>query len=147
EGITYREEFHDQTGVQEAVIIETPDKTKNPAVTVKDTSPLLQDLTGNTYNLPVAPRLVVKNVSRVIAGEPLAQIPRIVGRTRDITGGLPRVTELFEARNPSSPATVTEIDGVVSYGGIKRGNREILIESKDGTQRRYLVPLSKHILV
>src|SRR5205823_3988006 len=83
----------------------------------------------------------------ILAGQPLAKIPRNVGKTRDITGGLPRVTELFEARNPSNPAVVSEIDGVVTYGTIKRGNREIYIESKDGTKKKYLVPLSKHILV
>ena len=77
----------------------------------------------------------------------LAKIPRNTGKSRDITGGLPRVTELFEARNPSNPAVVTEIDGVVTYGGIKRGNREVFIESKDGIKKRYLVPLSKHFLV
>jgi DNA-directed RNA polymerase subunit beta' len=147
EGITYREEFDEQTGFQEAVIIETRDKAKNPAVVVKGKSRLLKDQTEKSYNLPVGARLVVKNGAVVKSGQPLAKIPRIVGKTRDITGGLPRVTELFEARNPSNPATVSEIDGVVSYGGVKRGNREILIESKDGTQRRYMVALSKHILV
>jgi DNA-directed RNA polymerase subunit beta' len=81
------------------------------------------------------------------AGQILVKIPRTMGKSRDITGGLPRVTELFEARNPSNPAIVSEINGVVSYGGIKRGNREIYIESKDGVKKRYLVPLSKHILV
>ena len=147
EGITYREEFDEQTGFQEAVIIDTRDKTKNPAVVVKGKSKLLKDQTEKSYNLPVGARLVVKNGIKVRAGQPLAKIPRVVGKTRDITGGLPRVTELFEARNPSNPATVSEIDGVVSYGGVKRGNREILIESKDGVQRRYMVTLSKHILV
>ena len=147
EGITYREEFDEQTGFQEAVIIDTRDKTKNPAIVVKGKSKLLKDQTEKFYNLPVGARLVVKNGVKVKSGQPLAKIPRIVGKTRDITGGLPRVTELFEARNPSNPATVSEIDGVVSYGGVKRGNREILIDSKDGIQRRYMVNLSKHILV
>lgn len=147
EGITYREEFDEQTGFQEAVIIDTRDKTKNPAVVVKGKSKLLKDQTEKFYNLPVGARLVVKNGLKVKSGQPLAKIPRVVGKTRDITGGLPRVTELFEARNPSNPATVSEIDGVVSYGGVKRGNREIMIESKDGVQRRYMVTLSKHILV
>jgi DNA-directed RNA polymerase subunit beta' len=147
EGITYREEFDEQTGFQEAVIIETRDKTKNPAVVVRGKSNLLKDQSEKSYNLPVGARLVVKNGAKVRSGQPLAKIPRVVGKTRDITGGLPRVTELFEARNPSNPATVSEIDGVVSYGGVKRGNREILIESRDGTQRRYMVALSKHILV
>ncbi len=147
EGITYREEFDEQTGFQESVIIETRDKTKNPSIVVTGKSTLLKDQTEKGYNLPVGARLVVKNGAAVKAGQPLAKIPRVVGKTRDITGGLPRVTELFEARNPSNPATVTEIDGVVSYGGVKRGNREIHIESRDGTQRRYMVALSKHILV
>jgi len=147
EGITYREEFDEQTGFQESVIIETRDKTKNPALVVKGKSTLLKDSTEKGYNLPVGARLVVKNGASIKAGQPLAKIPRVVGKTRDITGGLPRVTELFEARNPSNPATVSEIDGVVSYGGVKRGNREIHIESRDGTQRRYMVALSKHILV
>ncbi|MGA0556158.1 DNA-directed RNA polymerase subunit beta' [Larkinella sp. VNQ87] len=147
EAITYREEFDEQTGFQEMVIIESRDKTKNPAIIVKGTSTLLEDTTEKGYNLPVSARLVVKNGQDIKAGQPVAKIPRNVGKTRDITGGLPRVTELFEARNPSNPAVVSEIDGVVTYGTIKRGNREIYIESKDGTKKKYLVPLSKHILV
>ncbi|HEV7382244.1 MAG TPA: DNA-directed RNA polymerase subunit beta', partial [Dyadobacter sp.] len=123
EGITYREEFDEQTGFQESVIIETRDKTKNPAIVVNGKSTLLKDQTEKGYNLPVGARLVVKAGTSIKAGQPLAKIPRVVGKTRDITGGLPRVTELFEARNPSNPATVSEIDGVVSYGGVKRGNR------------------------
>jgi DNA-directed RNA polymerase subunit beta' len=97
--------------------------------------------------MPVGAHLTVEKNIPVKAGQVLAKIPRAIGKTRDITGGLPRVTELFEARNPSNPAIVSEIDGVVTYGGIKRGNREIFIESKDGVKKRYLVPLSKHILV
>ncbi len=147
EAITYREEFDEQTGFQEMVIIESRDKTKNPAIVVTGTSSLLEDVTEKSYNLPVSARLVVKNGQQILAGQPLAKIPRNVGKTRDITGGLPRVTELFEARNPSNPAVVSEIDGVVSYGAVKRGNREIFIESKDGLRKRYMVPLSKHILV
>ncbi|GAA4468614.1 DNA-directed RNA polymerase subunit beta' [Nibrella saemangeumensis] len=147
EGITYREEFDEQTGFQEMVIIESRDKTKNPAIVVKGISTLLEDVDEKGYNLPVGARLVVKTGQQIKAGQPLAKIPRNVGKTRDITGGLPRVTELFEARNPSNPAVVSEIDGVVTYGAIKRGNREIYIESKDGTKKKYLVPLSKHILV
>ena len=154
DGVTYREEFDEQTGFQEKVIIETRDKAKNPAIVVSGTSTLLLHLeeTGNgqlqkSYNLPVGSRLVVKEGQAIKAGQPLAKIPRNVGKTRDITGGLPRVTELFEARNPSNPAVVSEIDGVVTYGAIKRGNREIFIESKDGTRKKYLVPLSKFILV
>jgi DNA-directed RNA polymerase subunit beta' len=147
EAITYREEFDEQTGFQEMVIIESRDKAKNPAIIVTGTGTLLPEVTEKGYNLPVGSRLVVKAGQSVIAGQPLAKIPRNVGKTRDITGGLPRVTELFEARNPSNPAVVSEIDGIVSYGSIKRGNREIFIESKDGTRKKYLVPLSKFILV
>jgi len=147
DGITYREEFDEQTGFQEMVIIESRDKAKNPSIIVTGSSTLLEDATEKGYNLPVGARLVVKTGQKIRAGQPLAKIPRNVGKTRDITGGLPRVTELFEARNPSNPAVVSEIDGVVSYGTIKRGNREIFIESKDGTRKKYLVPLSKFILV
>ncbi|WP_258103867.1 DNA-directed RNA polymerase subunit beta' [Marinoscillum sp. MHG1-6] len=141
EGITFKEESDEQTGHREKVIIETKDKTKNPAVVVagKDDS--------KGYNIPVGAHLAVSEGDKIKPGQVLAKIPRRTGKSRDITGGLPRVTELFEARNPSNPAVVTEIDGVVTYGGIKRGNREIFIESKDGVKKRYLVPLSKHILV
>ncbi len=141
EGITYKEESDEQTGYREKVIIETKDKTKNPAVVIAGKS----DTKG--YNIPVGAHLSVSEGDKIKAGQVLAKIPRRSGKSRDITGGLPRVTELFEARNPSNPAVVTEIDGVVTYGGIKRGNREIFIESKDGVKKRYLVPLSKHILV
>ncbi|HEY9503145.1 MAG TPA: hypothetical protein VIR01_16035, partial [Pyrinomonadaceae bacterium] len=141
EGITYKEESDEQTGHREKVITETRDKTKNPAIVVKGKS----DTKG--YNIPVGAHLAVDQGEQIKAGQVLAKIPRAVGKSRDITGGLPRVTELFEARNPSNPAVVSEIDGVVTYGGIKRGNREIFIESRDGVQKRYLVPLSKHILV
>jgi len=142
EGITYREEYDEQTGHREKVIIDTKDKTKNPAVVV---NPSKGDAKG--YNIPVGAHLAVDNGDKIKSGQILAKIPRTMGKSRDITGGLPRVTELFEARNPSNPAVVSEIDGVVTYGGIKRGNREIFIESKDGVKKRYLVPLSKHILV
>ena len=154
DGITYREEFDEQTGFQEKVIMDSRDKTKNPAIIVQGTTTLSLHLgegedgqLEKIYNLPVGSRLVVKEGQAIKAGQPLAKIPRNVGKTRDITGGLPRVTELFEARNPSNPAVVSEIDGVVTYGAIKRGNREIFIESKDGTKKKYLVPLSKFILV
>ncbi|EPR68791.1 DNA-directed RNA polymerase beta' subunit [Cyclobacterium qasimii M12-11B] len=141
EGVTYKEVADDQTGYREKVIIDTKDKTKNPAVVVEhgdDTK---------SYNIPVGAHLSVEKGEDVKSGQILVKIPRSVGKTRDITGGLPRVTELFEARNPSNPAVVSEIDGVVLYGGIKRGNREIFIESKDGVRKRYMVSLSKHILV
>jgi DNA-directed RNA polymerase subunit beta' len=141
EGITYKEESDEQTGHREKVITDTRDKTKNPAIIVKGKA----DSKG--YNIPVGAHLAVEVGEKIKAGQVLAKIPRTMGKSRDITGGLPRVTELFEARNPSNPAVVSEIDGVVTYGGIKRGNREIFIESRDGVQKRYLVPLSKHILV
>jgi DNA-directed RNA polymerase subunit beta' len=141
EGITYKEESDEQTGHREKVITDTRDKTKNPAIVVKSKT----DSKG--YNIPVGAHLAVDIGQKIKAGQVLAKIPRTMGKSRDITGGLPRVTELFEARNPSNPAVVSEIDGVVTYGGIKRGNREIFIESRDGVQKRYLVPLSKHILV
>ncbi len=141
EGITYKEESDEQTGHREKVITETRDKTKNPAIVVKGKTET------KAYNIPVGAHLAVDEKDQIKAGTVLVKIPRAVGKSRDITGGLPRVTELFEARNPSNPAVVSEIDGVVTYGGIKRGNREIFIESRDGVQKRYLVPLSKHILV
>ncbi len=141
EGITFKEESDEQTGHREKVITDTRDKTKNPAIIVKGKT----DSKG--YNIPVGAHLAVEVAEKIKAGQVLAKIPRTMGKSRDITGGLPRVTELFEARNPSNPAVVSEIDGVVTYGGIKRGNREIFIESRDGVQKRYLVPLSKHILV
>ena len=143
EGITFREESDEQTGHREKVIIDTRDKTKNPVIQVADTK-------GNVikgYNIPVGAHIAVDEGDKLQTGQVIAKIPRSTGKTRDITGGLPRVTELFEARNPSNPAVVTEIDGVVTLGGVKRGNREITIESKDGQVKKYLVPLSKHILV
>ncbi len=141
EGVTYKEEFDEQTGHREKVITDTRDKTKNPAVIVNSKNDT------KAYNIPVGAHLAVEAGDKVKVGQPLAKIPRTMGKSRDITGGLPRVTELFEARNPSNPAVVSEIDGVVTYGGIKRGNREIFIESKDGVKKKYMVPLSKHILV
>jgi len=143
EGITFREELDEQTGHREKVIIDSRDKTKNPAIRVLDSN---GELLRN-YNIPVGAHVIVEDHDDVQTGHILVKIPRSTGKTRDITGGLPRVTELFEARNPSNPAVVTEIDGVVSLGGIKRGNREVMIESKDGDKKKYLVPLSKHILV
>ena len=143
EGITFREESDEQTGHREKVIIDTRDKTKNPAIQITDNK-------GNVikgYNIPVGAHISVEEGEKLQTGQVIAKIPRSTGKTRDITGGLPRVTELFEARNPSNPAVVTEIDGVVTLGGVKRGNREITIESKDGQVKKYLVPLSKHILV
>ncbi len=143
EGITFREESDEQTGFKEKVIIESRDKTKNPAI--KILSPKGEEL--RVYNLPVGAHLVAETNKMVEAGEVLAKIPRAVGKSGDITGGLPRVTELFEARNPSNPAIVSEIDGEVTFGKIKRGNREISIKSKTDEVKKYLVPLSKQILV
>lgn len=143
EGVTFRDESDEQTGHKEKVIIETRDKTKNPVIKIAD-------LAGDalrSYNIPVGAHVSVQDGQKIKEGTILAKIPRATGKTRDITGGLPRVTELFEARNPSNPAVVTEIDGIVTLGGVKRGNREISIESRDGQIKKYLVPLSKHILV
>ncbi|MCH8329816.1 MAG: DNA-directed RNA polymerase subunit beta' [Bacteroidetes bacterium] len=141
EGVTFREESDEQTGYREKVIIESRDKTKIPSIQIK----IKNDV--KTFNMPVGAHISVNKNDTVQPGQVIAKIPRILGKLRDITGGLPRVTELFEARNPSNPAVVSEIDGVVSFGTIKRGNREIIIESKDGEEKKYLVPLTKHILV
>ena len=144
EGITYREERDEQTGLSEKVVIESKDKTKNPVIKIvnKEGEEVKQ------YNLPVSAHVVVKDNAKIKAGDILIKIPRAVGKSGgDITGGLPRVTELFEARNPSNPAIVSEIDGEVSFGKIKRGNREIIITSKQGDVKRYLVPLSRQIIV
>ncbi|MDE6483376.1 MAG: DNA-directed RNA polymerase subunit beta', partial [Rikenellaceae bacterium] len=143
DGVTYREEADEQTGFREKVIIESRDKTKNPVIKIIDGDGTEQ----KQYNLPVGAHIVVKENAEVGAGDILIKIPRAVGKAGDITGGLPRVTELFEARNPSNPAVVSEIDGEVSFGKIKRGNREIIVTSKLGEVVKYLVPLSRQILV
>ena len=143
EGITFREESDEQTGYREKVIIETRDKTKNPAIRIINEKKEVV----KSYNIPVGAHIMVNSGDKITPGTILVKIPRTTGRSGDITGGLPRVTELFEARNPSNPAVVSEIDGVVSYGGIKRGNREIIITSRDGEVKKYLVSLAKHILV
>ena len=143
EGATFREEFDEQTGLREKVIVESRDKNRNPIIRILDKD-------GNEqkqYNLPVGAHIVVKENAKIKAGDTLIKIPRAVGKTGDITGGLPRVTELFEARNPSNPAIVSEIDGEVSFGKIKRGNREITVTPKGGLPRKYLVPLSRQIMV
>ncbi len=140
DGITYRDEVDDQTGHREKVVIDTKDKTKIPSLFVEG-----KDV--KTYNLPVGSHIVVEAGDQVKSGQVLAKIPRVLGKLRDITGGLPRVTELFEARNPSNPAIVSAIDGVVNFGGIKRGNREIVVEGKESVTKKYLVPLSRQILV
>jgi DNA-directed RNA polymerase subunit beta' len=139
DGVTYREEADEQTGHREKVVIETRDKTKIPSI-------LVEGKDKKSYNLPTGSHIIMEEGEEVKAGQVIVKIPRVLGKLRDITGGLPRVTELFEARNPSNPAVVSEIDGVVSMGAIKRGNREILIEAKDGVQKKYLVPLTRQIL-
>ncbi|UPT66548.1 MAG: DNA-directed RNA polymerase subunit beta' [Sphingobacteriales bacterium JAD_PAG50586_3] len=144
EGITYREETDEQTGYKEKVLIERRDKTKNPTIIVL--TPNKKEIL-KSYSIPVGSHIIANNGDKVAAGEILVKIPRTSGKLGDITGGLPRVTELFEARNPSNPAVVSEIDGVATFGKIKRGNREIIIESKTGERRTYLVSLTKHILV
>ncbi|MCK4746729.1 MAG: DNA-directed RNA polymerase subunit beta', partial [Bacteroidales bacterium] len=143
EGITFREESDEQTGYREKVIIETRDKTKNPGIKILSSK---KDVL-KSYNLPVGAHIMVNEADSVQTGQILVKIPRAVGKSGDITGGLPRVTELFEARNPSNPAVVSEIDGEVTFGKIKRGNREIIIKSKSAEVKKYLVPLSKQILV
>jgi DNA-directed RNA polymerase subunit beta' len=140
EGITYREEADEQTGHREKVVIETKDKNKIPTLIVEGKDVKL-------YNLPVGSHIIVEQAEDVRAGQVLVKIPRTLRMQRDITGGLPRVTELFEARNPGNPAIVCEIDGVVAFGAIKRGNREIVVEAKDGVVKKYLVPLTRQILV
>jgi len=143
EGVNFKEESDEQTGYKEKVIIETRDKTKNPGVRILDSN---GDVLKN-FNLPVGAHISVDEGDQVKQGDTLAKIPRAMGRSGDITGGLPRVTELFEARNPSNPAVVSEIDGEVTFGKIKRGNREIVVTSRTGDVKKYLVPLSKQILV
>ncbi|MBM3413628.1 MAG: DNA-directed RNA polymerase subunit beta' [Bacteroidetes bacterium] len=139
DGVTYREESDEQTGHREKVVIETRDKTKIPAI-------LVEGKDKKSYSLPTGSHIIIEEGDDVKAGQVIVKIPRILGKLRDITGGLPRVTELFEARNPGNPAVVTEIDGVVIMGAVKRGNREITIEAKDGVQKKYLVPLTRQIL-
>ncbi len=143
EGVTYREEATDEYSMhKDKVIIESRDKSRNPTLRIMDS-----DLELKQYNLPVGAHIMVNEKQRVKVGDILVKIPRAFGKSGDITGGLPRVTELFEARNPSNPAIVSEIDGEVLMGKIKRGNREIIIRSKTSEEKKYLVPLSKQILV
>ncbi|GJM62072.1 MULTISPECIES: DNA-directed RNA polymerase subunit beta' [Persicobacter] len=142
QGYTFKVEMDDTTGHQSKVVMDSKDKTKNPAITIEGSEGIIK-----SYNLPVGAYINVDNGDQIKPGTIIAKIPRAAGKSADITGGLPRVTELFEARNPSNPAVISEIDGVVTYGGIKRGNREVFIESKDGVKKRYLVSLAKHILV
>jgi DNA-directed RNA polymerase subunit beta' len=140
EGITYREEADEQTGHREKVVIDTKDKTKIPGIVVEGGKEI------KNYNLPVGSHIILEEGEEVKGGQVIVKIPRVLGKLRDITGGLPRVTELFEARNPGNPAVVSEIDGVVAFGNIKRGNREIIVEAKDGIIKKYLVPLTRQIL-
>jgi DNA-directed RNA polymerase subunit beta' len=142
EGITFKTEVDEQTGFSEKVIIETKDKKKNPAIEIVRNKEVVK-----VYSLPVGAHINIDNAQKVTKGAILVKIPRQAGRGGDITGGLPRVTELFEARNPSNPAVVSEIDGIVEYGKIKRGNREVSVKSRSGEEKKYLIPLSKHILV
>ncbi|MDR1562513.1 MAG: DNA-directed RNA polymerase subunit beta' [Dysgonamonadaceae bacterium] len=143
ENITYKDEYDDNTGLREKIIIESRDRNKVPSAQIVDSDGLV----AKTYVLPLSAHVVKEEGDEVQLGEVLVKIPRAVGKTGDITGGLPRVTELFEARNPSNPAVVSEIDGEVSFGKVKRGNREVIITSKSGEFKIYLVPFSKQILV
>ena len=143
EGITFRAETDETTGLTEKIVTESKDKSKVPTCDIVDAN---GDVIG-TYNFPVGGHVVVEDGQTVKTGETLVKIPRAAAKGGDITGGLPRVTELFEARNPSNPAIVSEIDGEVTMGKVKRGNREIIVTSKTGEQRKYLVSLSKQILV
>ncbi|TVQ67166.1 MAG: DNA-directed RNA polymerase subunit beta' [Balneolaceae bacterium] len=143
EEITYTADTDAQTGHREKVIIDTRDRTLVPTLVVKGADDRIRENT-----LPVETHIVVENGERVQAGQALAKIPRASSKSKDITAGLPRVTELFEARSPSDPATVSEIDGIVKMGGRKRGSQEVIVASKDGTdEKRYLISLAKHILV
>ncbi len=143
EGITYRVDSDESTGLREVIIIESKDKTKIPSAhIVSEDGEVLR-----TYNLPVGGHVVIDDAQIVKAGEVLVKIPRAQGKAGDITGGLPRVTELFEARNPSNPAVVSEIDGEITMGKVKRGNREVIVTSKTGDVKKYLISLSKQILV
>ena len=143
ENVTYKIESDETTGLKEKIVIESKDKTKVPAAAILDSKkkPL------KNYSLPLGAHVVKEEGDVIKTGEVLVKIPRAVGKTGDITGGLPRVTELFEARNPSNPAVVSEIDGEVGFGKIKRGNREITVTSKLGETKKYMVPLSKQLLV
>ncbi len=143
EGITYRVDSDESTGLREVIIIESKDKNKIPSAhIVSEDGEVLR-----TYNLPVGGHVVIEDGQLLKAGEVLVKIPRAQGKAGDITGGLPRVTELFEARNPSNPAVVSEIDGEITMGKVKRGNREVVVTSKTGDVKKYLISLSKQILV
>ena len=142
-GMTFKEEIDEQTGFREKVIVDTKDKKTIPAIKIIDNKKEIL----KSYSVPVGAHIVVNDGDKIESGKIIVKIPRVSGMMGDITGGLPRVTELFEARNPSNPAVVSEIDGIVSYGKIKRGNREIVVTSRTGEVKKYLINLSKHILV
>ena len=143
EGVTYRVEQDDTTGLRELIVTESKDKAVVPTChIVNEDGEVLR-----TYNFPINGHITVEDGQRLTAGDVLIKIPRVVSKAGDITGGLPRVTELFEARNPSNRAVVAEIDGEITMGKVKRGNREVIITSKVGDIRKYLIPLSKQILV
>ncbi|MFN0014156.1 MAG: DNA-directed RNA polymerase subunit beta' [Saprospiraceae bacterium] len=144
EGVNFRMERDDQTGFAEKVVIESKNKRKIPSIAIVNAK------TGEefkNYTLPIGAYISVEDDEEVKIGQQIVKIPRKLGKIADITGGLPRVTELFEARNPTNPASVAEIDGIIAFGAIKRGNRECTIEAKDGQKRKYLIPLTKHILM
>ena len=143
EGVTYRVDSDESTGLREIIIIESKDKTKIPSAHILDENGMVV----RTYNLPVGGHVVIEDGQMLKAGDVLVKIPRAQGKAGDITGGLPRVTELFEARNPSNPAVVSEIDGEITMGKVKRGNREVIVTSKTGDVKKYLISLSKQILV
>ena len=143
EGVTYRVESDEQSGLKEKIIIESKDRTRVPSAQILDEAGQVI----KSYALPVGAHLMIEDGDTIKTGDVFVKIPRAVGKAGDITGGLPRVTELFEARNPSNPAVVSEIDGEVIFGKVKRGNREISVVSKTGETKKYLVPLFKQILV
>ena len=144
DGVTFREEMADEYSLnRDKVIIESRDKSKNPTINIIDEF----GESRKQFNLPVGAHVMVEDGDDVKVGDIIIKIPRAIGKASDITGGLPRVTELFEARNPSNPAIVSEINGEVIMGKIKRGNREIIIRNKSGLEKHYLVPLTKQILV
>ena len=143
EGVTYRVDADEATGLREVIIIESKDKTKIPSAHILNEDGMVI----RTYNLPVGGHVVIEDGQLLKAGDVLVKIPRAQGKAGDITGGLPRVTELFEARNPSNPAVVSEIDGEITMGKVKRGNREVIVTSKTGDVKKYLISLSKQILV
>ncbi len=143
DNVTYRVDYDEQTGLEDKIIIESKDRTRVPEANIVDANGQVL----KTYALPVGAHLMVEDGAELKTGDVLVKIPRSAGNAGDITGGLPRVTELFEARNPSNPAIVSEIDGEVKFGKVKRGNREISVTSKLGEVKKYLVPLSKQILV